>query len=194
MSYLMLLMMFLCAPMVQPGDRVVLMGDSQAEGLSTVMPRLAAADDVALLPVFVTGSSVRQWAEPVTQGWDLTAQWKTIRAFKPTVILVSLGSNDSYSGAQVRDIDRPYLAGLLSMLEETGVRRVVWIGPPKLKRAETGLESFADLVKSTGVRYYDSRTIDIDMEPDQLHTTGKGRKVWGRWLWEKLQKDRACGI
>lgn len=194
MSYLLLLMMLLCVPMVRPGDRVVLMGDSQVEGLSYVMPRLAAADDVALLPVFVSGSSVRQWAEPATQGWNITPQWKAIQAFNPTVILVSLGSNDSYSGAQIKDIDRPYLGDLLAMLQETGARRIVWIGPPKLARAAVGLDAFVGLVKSTGVTYYDSRAVEIDMEPDQLHTTGKGRKQWGYWIWDKLKEDRTCGL
>lgn len=193
MSYLLVCFLLFCHPMVRHGDRVVLMGDSQAEGLSMVMPRLAAADGVALLPVFVSGSSVRQWAEPATQGWNITDEWKRIRAFEPTVILVSLGSNDSYSGPQIKEIDRPYLGDLLAMLEETGARKIVWIGPPKLARASAGLDAFVVLVRSTGVLYYDSRKVDIAMEPDQLHATGKGRKTWGSWLWNKLKEDRTCG-
>ena len=177
-------------------ERVLLMGDSQAFGLNYVMPKLAKKDHVEFITVSISGSSVIMWAQPKTTGWDITDKWNQINQFKPTTILVSLGSNDSYYGPNIAMIDQPHMFVLLSLLKNTGAQNIIWIGPPKLARASAGLEAFSNLVISTGIEYYDSRLIDIDMEPDQLHTTGKGRKKWANWIWNKLtneQNDKQWG-
>lgn len=167
-------------------DKVLLMGDSHVENLDYVISRLAKKDNIVFESVYVSGSSIQQWANPKTKGWDITDKWNQINQFKPTIILISLGSNDSYSGPNVITIDQPHLITLLLCLKKIQARDIIWIGPPKLARAKTGLKAFYQLIENNKIDYYDSRTIDIQMEPDQLHTTGKGRKVWGNWIWNKL--------
>jgi lysophospholipase L1-like esterase len=188
MNYLLMWLLLFCSPAVRPGDRVLLWGDSQVEGLNYVLPRLSEKDHVTFLAVWVNGSTVRQWTEPKTQGWDITGKLREMEEFKPTVVLISLGSNDSYTEPQEKTRERIY--GVLNQASAFDkVREVVWIGPPDLKRATAGLEIFSGLVISTAATYYDSRAIEIKMEPDQLHAHPKGRNVWGRWIWQRLTQE-----
>lgn len=168
---------------INENDRVLLMGDSHVENLDYVINKLAKNSNVEFKSVYVIGSTIHQWSNPVTNGWDLSNKWDEIYDFKPSIVLVSLGSNDSYSG----ECKQEYLDAFLYKLEEIESEyQIVWIGPPNLVRAKFGEEKCYSMFSNSGLNYLDSRKIVIDMEPDKLHTNGKGRKIWGNWIWSQL--------
>ena len=168
---------------INKNDKVLLMGDSHVENLDYVISRLAKKDGIEFKSVYVIGSTIRQWSIPVTKGWNLTSKWQSIYDFHPTIVLVSLGSNDAYSG----DSGEIYVKDFLELMKNIeNDYKIVWICPPTLARAKVGEEHVYNMIKYLGIEHYDSRDIEIDMEPDKLHTNGKGRKVWGNWIWNKL--------
>jgi len=169
------------------GDRVLLIGDSQAFLLSHEFPVLATRDGVTFKAVVAPGSSVISWASDGPL-WAMAAQ------FRPTAVLVSLGSNDAYMGPSVVRNEGPFLARVSKRLDGLGAREVVWLGPPKLRRAAKGLEAFVQMVSRTGFRYLDAREIEVGMWDDQLHCSrpqyagdrADGCRVWATWAWQLL--------
>lgn len=166
-------------PTITQSDHVWLIGDSNAFLLMQELPKLAKSDNIRFSGSPVPGSSVIQWTK-------LNSEFVKINIFKPTVILVCLGANDAYMGSRIIRNEPPFLNDLLNKLSRDN-RKIIWIGPPKLEKAVTGLEDFYQMV-SPRVLYLDSRTIDIDMWDDKLHPSFSGRKKWASWIWEKLTR------
>jgi lysophospholipase L1-like esterase len=169
-------------PLVSSNDRIWLVGDSNGYLLMQELPSLAKSDGIVFGGSPVPGSSVIQW----TNSNDEYIELNKLSRFKPTVILVCLGSNDAYMGPRIIKNEQPFLNALLGKLSRNN-RRVIWIGPPKLEKAKSGLEQFYQMV-SPKVTYLDSRLIDVDMWDDKLHPSFSGRKKWANWIWEKLTK------
>lgn len=188
---------FLLLSLVYQGDRVLLMGDSEAYLLSYEFPALAKRDGMEFKTVAVAGSSVISWSQ------GLGPQWDAIRRFHPDVVLVSLGANDGCMGVRVVRNEKPFLEAFMRKLRRVGAREVVWMGPPKigvptkkdgrskLPQATAGLEEFAALVKTTGVPFLDAREIEVAMWDDQLHCSrpqypkdpANGCSTWAGWVW-----------
>lgn len=179
-------------PIIKPGDRVILMGDSEAFLLSREFPALAARDGVAFSSVVVPGSSVISWA--------LKGPWGKIRRAKPDVLLVSLGANDACTGPRVVENEKPFLRTFLRKLRGAKARHVVWLGPPDIGAphptrtqcsralAGPGLDMFAAMVGAE-VPYLDARTIQVDLWDDHLHCSrgnGTGCATWATWIWKEL--------
>ena len=114
-----------------PPKRVALIGDSYAVGLG---PELAK-----LLPTFrysgVKGTNSSQWANH-SLACGTCGDWLT--AFKPDVVLVSLGVNDGTS---------PNLANLQTIVRSLhGIgAKVVWIEPPAAVKAPAARTVIASL-------------------------------------------------
>ena len=184
---------------VQPGDRVLLMGDSEAFLLSQDFPAIIPSN-VTFKSVAFPGSSVISWSERQTREWSLVFQ------FRPQVILVSLGANDACTGVSVVSNEPPFLGRFLAKLRRTRAREIIWLGPPKIgyptndprqctaSRAVPGLEAFAKMVVATGVPYLDARTVEIDMWDDKLHCSRPqfpgdphhGCLTWATWVWNEV--------
>lgn len=138
--------------------RVALIGDSYAVGLG---PELAK-----LLPTFQyeghVGTNTAQWAN-LSQECGQCGSW--IEAFRPTVVLVSLGVNDRNAPS--------------SENYQTIVRRlhgssalVVWIQPP----AAVSVPDVRRVISSLGVPVVPATSVPL--APDGLHPQGYGS--WAR--------------
>jgi lysophospholipase L1-like esterase len=194
------------AVQVQPGDRVLLMGDSEAFLLGRDFPAVLPPD-VVFKPVASPGSSVISWSE----GQPL--EWAQVFSFRPNVILVSLGANDACTGPSVVRNEPPYLERFLRKLRRTKAREIVWVGPPKIgypvpdrkqctaTRAVPGLELFVQMVRATGVPYLDAREVEIDMWSDRLHCSRPqypgdlhhGCLTWAKWIWGHFEMPSQDG-
>lgn len=190
-------------PLVEEGDRVMLMGDSEAFLLSWEMPARAKTEGVTFDAIPVAGSSVIQWATKLHK-----ERWK-IRHWKPDVLLISLGANDACIGAKVVKNEPPYLEKFMAWVDSVGAREVVWLGPPHIgvppkgrkslhPQAVEGLVWFAEMIyQHTSVPYFDARSIEVEMWDDQLHCSRKqwpsdkahGCTDWANWIWDKLLAD-----
>lgn len=167
-------------PKLSEDDRILVVGDSFAVGLT---PQLRAMAEEAGLPfdsVAVEGTTIRDWGGLVATQ-ESAALEAVLQAFRPTIILVSLGTNDEYSGAALVESEADDLYALLERLGEYG--QVVWIGLPELPRETSGA---AEMIEDTGVPYFPSENLDLPRAPDGLHPTVAGYGSWAGMLWSWL--------
>lgn len=179
-------------PVVWPQERVLLIGDSLAVGLADPMEKALRARNVgAFKSIAIGGTMINQWA------WSGSYRHArlldaTLADFQPTLVLISLGTNDEasrgvvdsygnpakppygpgFSVARERKDSIPKLASKLA-----GVRSV-WIGPPVTGRWEPD-RAFRNLIAATWPgRYFDTEQIRIAKQSDDLHPVGSGYRVW----------------
>jgi lysophospholipase L1-like esterase len=143
-----------------PPKRVALIGDSYAVGLG---PELAK-----IFPEFkyagVVGTNSTQWATH-SAACGTCGDWLT--AFKPDVVLVSLGVND---GATPNATNYQTLVRGLHGLGA----RVVWIEPPDDVRNANATRQIVD---SLGVQEVHTK---VPLASDGLHPTGAGYAQWAK--------------
>jgi len=172
------LVKLLSGPRIVPGkSRVFLLGDSLAVGLTTPLRALSAEASVPFEALAKEGTRIDQWAQNATL-------YQRLQAFAPTLILVSLGTNDEYMGAGAPERQDPYLQALLKNLRAIAPD-VAWIGPPKLPRASSGITA---LIRSRvpNSNYFPSENLEISRGPDGLHPTARGYAAWAGSIWRWL--------
>lgn len=166
-------------PRIEPGTtRLLLIGDSLAEGLGPPLRAMAGEANVQFSKLARGGTRIEQWA-----GSQKLVE--RIETFKPTMILVSLGTNDEYlTGTDVAARQAPHLEQLLTRLRAGGAE-VVWIGPPRLPVATKGVVA---LLRRTIPKshYFPSERLTIPRGPDALHPTLKGYVGWAGAIWRWL--------
>ena len=179
-------------PVVWPQERVLLIGDSLAVGLEDPMEKALRARNVgAFKSIAVGGTQINHWAwsgsHPHARSLDAA-----LADFRPTLVLISLGTNDEaargvvdhkgdpavppygpgFSVAHQRKDSIPKLASKLA-----GVRSV-WIGPPVTGRWEPD-RAFRNLIAATWPgRYFNTEQITLAKQPDDLHLSGSGYRLW----------------
>lgn len=164
-------------PKVEPGSRVFLLGDSFAIGLSRPMSALARDSKVSFDWMATSGARIDQLSSN-------SSLYQRIVRFKPTHILVSLGTNDEYMNIDARVKQAPHLKRLLQNLRSYAP--VFWIGPPKLPKATTNgtIPLILDEVPSS--HYFPSQDLKISRGPDRLHPTTAGYALWAGEIWKWL--------
>jgi lysophospholipase L1-like esterase len=166
-------------PKLGETSRVLLIGDSLAQGLSPHLSGLATEARLPYVGAGVSGSRIDQW---------VTSQWlrSTLADFGPTLILISLGTNDAYSGGTAEQVSQ-YAAELLTQLPAAA--DIVWIGAPLLPRQSAGHSIDLGVIEAIAAQaphYFDSQELDIPRGPDGLHPTAAGYAGWAGALWEWL--------
>lgn len=161
-------------------SRVLAIGDSLAVGLSPYLAQLSSPRRVAFDSLAVVGTRIDQWSSnPVLQ--------QKLADFQPTLVLVSLGTNDAYmlGGASVAEQQRLKLRDLVAMIKAAGAD-YVWIGPPTLPAAKS--PEVLGMIRSEvpSSRYYHSERLNLPRGPDGLHPTIKGYAGWAGALWTHL--------
>lgn len=195
------------APLARRGDRMYVIGDSEAFLLMQELPALARASGVTLDSAVVPGSSVIQWSTVLHREW-----WQA-RRFRPDVLVVILGANDACMGTRIVHNEAAtivpgqpsYLERMLARIRRVRARTVVWLGPPAIgvppqgvasrhPQAVAGLAEFATMIRGTGLPYFDARDISVGMWDDQLHCSrprhqrdpSNGCLTWATWAWRRL--------
>lgn len=168
-------------PKIVPGKtRLLLIGDSLAVGLGPPMQAIARDQKIPFDAVAEVGTRIDQWATRP----DLDQH---LAAFHPTLVLVSLGTNDEYmQGAGVVSRQAQKLQALLAKLHAAGAD-VVWIGPPTLPKPQSN--GIVPMLKATipASHYFPSDTaLTLPRGPDQIHPTVAGYAGWAGALWQWL--------
>jgi lysophospholipase L1-like esterase len=146
------------------------------------------------------GTRIDQWAESVTLD-------DTLRDFQPTLVLVSLGTNDAYQGAGGWAREHAAFEALLTKLKQFSNKyangedpahgpyfsagaEVIWIGPPRLPpKSLVGSPidpAFLDELANAAPNYFHSEQLDIPKGPDGIHPTASGYAGWAGALWNWL--------
>jgi len=165
-------------PRIRRGEKLLLFGDSLAQGLTPPLGQLAMDNGVRFASTSKVGSTIREWAGQSSLNADLRKKL----AERPNVVLCSLGTNDEALTPQSARDELPALDALISLVKESGAE-LGWIGPPKLQKTN-GISSVIQSKLSSN-RYFDSVALDIPRGGDGLHPTVRGYAGWAGqiWLW-----------
>jgi lysophospholipase L1-like esterase len=157
----------------RPEGRVLLVGDSFAVGLKAPLAALSGAARVPFEGHGVAGSHISEWAGS-SEGLE-----GYLASFRPTHVLISLGTNDAAGGGTST-------ASVQRVLSKVQAARAVplWIGPPTLPFPDPNVRS---TVRATGVLYFPSETLSIPRAGDGLHPTGPGYTAWANAIWNWMK-------
>jgi lysophospholipase L1-like esterase len=181
------------APTLRAGDRVLLVGDSLAVGLTVPLGALCRDNGIAFQAIATVGTRIDQWASSPTL-------LETLKTFQPTIVLVSLGTNDAYMmpspGQDIGARQAPYMDKLLSTIESAAPRAIVWISPPTLPPAAVSLPSVMALIESEHqialprikprVAFFPTQSLTLQRGPDGIHPVASGYAAWAGALWQWL--------
>jgi lysophospholipase L1-like esterase len=176
-------------PVVKKGDRLLLIGDSLGVGLRYPMKALAQEAGVAFDNVTQEGANMGHFASESAafKGRQLGRELRAkLQSFRPTLVLVSLGTNDEAISrynrtANVVALQGPKFEALLRLLRASAPE-VAWIVPPRNSFMSTGLRQLIRDRLGRG-KYFDSEKYAIPKQPDQVHPTPKGYAGWAGLIW-----------
>ena len=163
-----------CRPTVSKGDRILLVGDSLAEGLKRPAARLASLCGCDFASATKSGSTIAFWVGP-----NLIQLQKIIEEFKPTLTLICLGTNDSLSNASIEKLTK----SVSEMVAICG--NCLWICPPKLPFEER----VCSIVSNRSVPHFVSANLPLP-QVDSIHLSSLGYAAWAEHIWSYL----TCGL
>ncbi len=180
-------------PRIRKGLRVLLIGDSLAVGLAPLFSALSKEAGVEFKSLAVVGTRIDQWAASA----ELKA---TLEKFQPELVLVSLGTNDSFMrGEGIVAKQRAQLDKLLELLTTwprrgdygLGPEHIVWLGPPTLQNPPSPgiapmIQDAAGSALAPRYHYFHSERLKIPRGPDSLHPTARGYAGWAGAVWHWL--------
>lgn len=145
--------------------KILLIGDSMAEGLMIRMMDYADASGHQLKTVSWYGSGTRQYGKS-----DTIRHF--IQSYKPDFVIITLGTNEMkipHIGKQHRE----YLQKILSQV--AGVP-FVWVGPPSWNQ-DTGISALIDSMVGSG-RFFATSKLLLPRREDGIHPTRPGFATW----------------
>ncbi len=175
-------------PKLQKGAKLLLLGDSMAEGIGPHLQPLALEEGVKLKVLAKSGTRISQWAESKVLD-DI------LRTYEPDLVLVALGTNDEYLDAAAVPAVREAALLLLEKFQRCcaapGPYRgdyglgaeVVWIGPPALPKDSNGVTA---VLREVSPQYFASDELELPRAPDRLHPTASGYAAWAGAIWQWL--------
>lgn len=166
-----------CNPLIRPGDKLFLFGDSLSVGMDRYFKQFCQGNGVGYGSMTKSGTAAFQWAQPSS---GLAARLESDR---PTTVLISLGTNDS-KGNLTAEKHTEAIRQLVATIRSSGAEPF-WILPPKLPWEQ----HFSDLVRAEGIKVFESSAVQIPMGPDQIHPTGAGYAGWAAMVWQSI----TCG-
>jgi lysophospholipase L1-like esterase len=180
-------------PRVRLGDqsRILLIGDSIAQGLTPHFDSLAKDAKLPFGASFEKGTRITQWTGERLLG--------ALGASNPTLVIIALGTNDIYGKADPAKLFAA-TAELLAVLEQQtrpdcyGLGPdVLWIGPhlpafpdPQLGAAIRDAVSGYHAGCDGAAEYFDSSGLDVRLGPDGVHPTAAGYAAWAGSVWKRI--------
>jgi hypothetical protein len=147
-------------------ERVLLIGDSQLEGLKGPMNEYCIKNNHELTSIVI-------WYGSSTKNWALTdSMTHFIRKFKPTVVVAAIGLNEIFT----RDLEkrRGYIQTLISSFEREQVKWY-WIGPAAWTKDNGIIEVMQTEI---GDHFFPSHTLPMERGNDGRHPSRKAAKLW----------------
>jgi len=152
-------------------QRVYLIGDSLAVGLKTPLREIANSQNVPFGVSSKGGTAMTHW---IKESW-----WQGVKEFKPTIILISLGTNDAYGFVDPNKVPE-YVEQIRKL---AGNARIYWIMPPKVNMKN--IDIVREKLLQTGIENFPSDQLDINL-PDGVHPSGKGYQQWAKEIWKAI--------
>lgn len=165
---------------VNPGETVLLVGDSHAQGLRHRLKENAKSAGYKFSSHAIEGTMTKQWIKWLK---------KDIETNSPGLIIISLGTNDSVANEAWLDRNASCYEEILK-IASTSMTEVVWIGMPtyKTKRLKN-VRKVSDLIAATHVSMFDSTVVPIRLTEDGIHATASGYSTWSDAIWNWLAEE-----
>ncbi len=147
-------------------ERVLLIGDSQLEGLRRPVYNYCTLNNHDLVAsILWYGSSTKVWGESDTLSYFLNK-------YKPTYLFIAIGLNELF----VTDMDnrKEYVNKIITSIKKFGVK-YFWIGPAAWKQ-DKGITNL--LAEMNGVFFYPSHKLKLKRAKDKMHPSKDGAKIW----------------
>lgn len=167
-------------PRFDEHSKILLIGDTFANGLSPHLQTLATDEDLPFLFGAKNGTNLEEWAN---SEWLL----RKLEEFEPTHVLISLGTTDAYSPISPEQAAES-VEELVAIIQEHQAHPI-WIGEPALPDVYAGLspnEEVLDAIQEHAPYYFNSSEISIPRGPDGLHPTATGYAGWAALIWNWL--------
>ena len=180
-------------PRIRKGMKILLIGDSLAVGTAPHFAALAKEARAEFKSLAKEGTRIDQWSSSA----DLA---RLLSTYQPDLVLVSLGTNDSFmQGAGVVAKQQQALEKLYALLTQwprangtgRGAEHIVWIGPPTLPNPPNPgiskmIQDSAGSAISPHYHYFHSERLQLPRGPDNLHPTARGYAGWAGAIWHWL--------
>lgn len=163
------------------GARVLLVGDSHAEGLWLHMQDAAKSCGIPFTKDFERGSGVSKWA-----GKRIA---ENLAAHNPTHVVISLAGNDMGRNAAsvAAGVDQ-----LLAQIKEAGATPM-WINPPPFPFPDPN--DIRGVWRARATEWFDSEPLThLEKAPDGIHLTPWGYRTWTKdyiWPWVSIVTHKA---
>lgn len=157
-------------------ERVLLIGDSQLEGLRKPVSSYCEKNNHVLVSTIIWyGSSTKQWATTDTLEYYLAL-------YKPTVVIFAIGLNELF----VRDLETRagYVKSIKKTFEEYSIR-YSWIGPAAWTKDKGIIDVMA---KEVGDYFFPSHTLKMERASDGRHPSKNAAKLWFDQVAESITK------
>lgn len=167
-------------PKITRSSRLLLLGDSLSVGLN---PPLRALAQQMGVPYAHCGASGRRIDEFTASGQHATCTRLKLAELQPTLVLISLGTNDeymnkSYVPRQLAEADR-----LLKLIKDAGAD-YLWISPARSFPAGGVIAGLQQLVPAS--RWFDSTKIGVPLVDSIGHSNPRGYAGWAGAIWRHL--------
>jgi len=162
-------------PYIGPSDRLLLIGDSLAEGLAPPLKTLAQASQIPFFADAKRGTRFVAWAEKPWLYDDLSS-------FQPTVTLVSLGTN-VMTGLPNPEEEAAALGAIVRTIVSSG-SRVIFIAPPSMPFNQATMDKVRAMIAAQGKLIFPSDSLNIPRGSDGIHSTSSGYAGWAGAVWQ----------
>jgi hypothetical protein len=170
---------------------VLLIGDSLSVGLAGRLGSDIRKTGASFSGIGEVGTYISDWARgkkhaALTQGLSN----------HPSIVIVSLGTNDEYLSADSGRAESDELASLISQIQSSGAS-IYWIGPPPLPATYNGhhpsgvvIPMIVATAGSSNVKFFPGDQLDIPRQSeDKLHPTVEGYGTWADLVFNWLQSN-----
>lgn len=152
---------------IEKGSTVMLVGDSLAVGLGSHFHSILKKENYKTISYSKSGTTTAHWSRRI-EG--------LLKTHSPKLVLVSLGTNDSYDVGKSQPTEDMYRRMSETITKSGAV--LVWIGPPDIKRNKiVKIDDIRTMITNTIPLYFHSEKERIPLI-DGIHTTGLGYYSW----------------
>jgi GDSL-like Lipase/Acylhydrolase family len=164
---------------VAPGKKVVLIGDSLAEGMSNRFRTVTGSCGYKRDSFHRRGSTMENWANKIEE---------IVKKSAPDLVIVSLGTNDSIldDPSPTRDRARKIIAAV-----KNSGSKIVWVLPPKLPASFKHQDEVRKVLQEelSAKEAFDSQSATFERSEDAIHATANGYTSWFTSVWKKIAGD-----
>lgn len=163
-------------PIIRRGEKIILLGDSLAEGMASPFVKLNRKNGYAPGIQALHGTTIDYWSKRIQ---------KIMLDNRPKLVIISLGTNDA--GSPKPEIQRIHVKKIRDVVKQYDAK-LLWIVPmnlPQRFKGQQGIKKILLEELSVSDRY-DSTKLELEKTKDKIHLTRKGYEDWIGQIWTHL--------